>query len=317
MKPITLALTLALATMASPATAKPLCTAVTPGPAQGAMVPWNYGGKALLKIPANWDTTAAYKELESYGYCTTKAQPPAPAQDAPDATPKPQVRSSQEIIKERVERAKNEPRQDKNSWPTLIFIGLILWAIFSTTKEDSDDPLKKIKREKGELPIFSGVTEPSPWLADQKAPITPSPYLSEVMPRSTQQATQGAPDSTPEPAPTHTPEPHGSQGFGAKFGEGSEPGSEPGSEKVRELSPDQARQAFLADSPYCIHDDDCFVMAVIRLGLIAKLKKAEIQNAFFWLKPEGPDSYKRSPITKGGNEPYERFTELFSEVQSS
>jgi len=314
---ITLALTLALATMASPAIAKPLCTAVTPGPAQDAMVPWSHGGKLLLKIPANWDTTAAYKELESYGYCTTKATPPEPTQAPPEQAETPQVRSSQDIIKERVEQATTEPREAKNSWPTLIFIGLILWAIFSTTKEDTDDPLKKMRREKGDPPFFSGVTAPSPWLADQKTAIASSPYLSEVQPRSTQQATQASPDSTPEPIPTHTPEPHGSQWFGPKFGEGSEPSSEKGSDKSSELSPEQAGQAFLADSPYCIHDDDCFVKAVIRLGLIAKLKKAEIQNAFFWVKPDGADTYKRSPITKGANASYERFTELFSEVQSS
>ena len=312
--PFILALTLSLAAVAGPAMAKPQCWELQPGPSPNpAMIAWWGGGKKLLETPANWDTQRAYKELKAWGFCTDKPTPkptPQPTQEAPRPEEAPRVKSSREIILDRLEKAE-QPQQGegKNSWAMVLFIGGVIWAIISTAKEEDPDPLKKLKRERGLIDFHSGITEPSPWLADQVKPL-PSPA------QVTYQGTQEAPRSTPEPAPTHTPEPQGSQGFGAKFGEGSEPGSEKSSEQGSELSPDQARQTFLADSPYCIYDDDCFVKAVIRLGITAGLKKAEIQNAFFWLKPEGEDSYKRSPITKGGNEPYARFTELFTEVVS-
>jgi hypothetical protein len=274
------------------------------------MIAWWGGGKKLLETPANWDTQRAYKELKAWGFCTDKPTPkptPQPTQEAPQPEEAPKVRSSREIILERLEQSE-QPQQGKgkNSWAMVLFIGGVIWAIVSTAKEEDPDPLKKLKRERGLIDFHSGITEPSPWLADQVKPL-PSPA----------QATQEGTQDGYTPTATHQPEPQHTQWCEPRVSPPTHDGVSSGVEPVWSMTPEQAKSLFDADRPYCIHDDDCFCRSVIRLGLAAELKKSEIMEAFYWLKPDGEDSYKRSPITRGsGNKPYERFTELFSEVQS-
>ena len=298
-----------LSLLALPVQAKPACWQVVPGPTPDpALVAWWHGGKKLLETPAAWDVARAYQELESYGYCS-KTGERASSQPATAATePVREVRSSAEIIKEKLEadKAQRSENSRQNSWPVILFFAGAVAAFIKAAKEDDGDIHKEVETKSRRF--FSGVKEPSPWLLDQ----VPPARVGAPAPSAPVSSEPGA-GTTPEPA-----EPTSSQWFGGKFGKSSD-NREPGSEKVRKrfeaVSQDQLRQTFEAEKPYCINDDDYFVMAVIRMGREAGMKKGEIMSAFYYLKPEGADTYVKSPVTKGENTNYERFNELYAEVE--
>lgn len=303
-------LAFSLSLLALPAQAKPACWQVQPGPTPDpALVAWWQGGNKLLETPATWDVQRVYQELESYGFCAVNPKPGTVSESATvQAQPVRTVRSSAEIIKDKLQedKVKRSENSRQNSWPVMLFLAGAIAAFVKAVKEDDGDITKEVATKSRRF--FSGVKEPSPWLLDQIPPVRvgspalPSPASSEP----------GA-GTTPEPA-----EPTSSQWFAEKFGKSSD-AREPGSEKVRKkfgaVLPAQLRQTFEAEKPYCIADDDYFVMAVIRMGREAGLKKGEIMNAFYYLKPEGSDTYVKAPVTKGENTNYERFNKLYAEVE--
>ncbi|NDC40284.1 MAG: hypothetical protein EBZ77_01850 [Chitinophagia bacterium] len=307
--PLTLALTIAIASVAAPAlAAKPACWQVQPGPTPDpAKVAWWTGGKKLLDTPASWDVQRVYQELQSYGFCVIN---PGSNAETSSGVPVLRVRSSSEIIKENLEKEKVQDLSNTGSisWPTLLFLVGAGIAVFRAVKDD-DSLLDKEKKEKDNR-FFSGISQPSPWLADQILPVPASLPSSAPSPSS-------EPDA---PVMREPPEPTSSQWFGRKFGkssDGSEPGSEKSSEKVRSFFREECLRAIKADSPYCIDDDDTFVKSVIRLAIKAGLKKGETMGYFYWLKPQGDNAYVKTIISKGENKNYERFNELYAEVEYS
>lgn len=303
-------LAFSLSLLALPVQAKPACWQVQPGPTSDpALVAWWQGGKKLLETPAAWDVQRVYQELESYGFCATKPEPGMVSESATvQAEPVRQVRSSTEIIKDKLEedKAKRSENSRQNSWPVMLFLVGAIAAFVKAVKEDDGDITKEVETKSRRF--FSGVKEPSPWLLDQIPPVR----VGSPAPPSLASSEPDA-GTTPEPA-----EPTSSQRFGRKFGKSSDV-CEPGSEKVRKkfgaVSQDQLRQTFEAEKPYCISDDDFFIMAVIRMGRDAGMKKGEIMSAFYYLKPEGADTYVKSPITRGENTNCERFNELYAKVE--
>lgn len=302
-------LAFSLSLLALPVQAKPACWQVVPGPTPDpALVAWWHGGKKLLETSAAWDVARAYQELQSYGYCS-KTGDQASSQSTTAATePVREVRSSTEIIKERRDQyeAQKNNSDTPNSLGDLIFLGGLVAAIFIGLKGSKNDLLETPEQSARRF-FSSGVTEPSPWLADQVAP--------------TRSGTPDMDAGDHTPAPAYTPTPKHTQGCGQSVSQvcdSSHPGVNPGVGEVWRLTPEQARHLWASAKPFPahnIHDDDTLVKSVIRVGIVAGLNKASTMEAFYWVKPESKDTWIKTPVTKGSNnKPYDRFSELFDDV---
>lgn len=306
MKPkIKLALGISLLSLsiATPALAKPLCWQVNPRVRADDQVSWHYRGKALLMTPKSWDVERAYAELESYGYCTIEPIPAAtkPAQPAAPST-EPADKSEQDIsnlslIEQRALAARQgSPKTDSDSDGSGSFIVLMIALAFGFWVHDRRDQKQHQQRFYQPSPAY----EEHPWDTDFKSPPNPSPdtHLVAILPVTQRQA------FVPKNA-----EPPGIDEFSSEVQD--DPNS--GSDMVFTISQEEALKVFREPEFYDVFDDDCFLKAAIRVGISAKLTKEQIQARFIWLKEEGSIIH-RSPVTKGGNKAYQRFTNLYNQV---
>ena len=303
-------LAFSLSLLALPVQAKPACWQVQPGPAPDpALVAWWQGGKRLLETPAAWDVQRVYQELESYGFCAVNPKPSTVLESATvPAEPVQQVRSSTEIIRERRDQyqAQKASPSTPNSLGDLVFLGGLIAAIFVGLKGSKNELLETEEQQSRRF-FSSGVTEASPWLADQVAPARSGSLDMDAGDRT--------------PAPAHAPTPKHTQGCAPSVNEvcdSSHHGVNPSVNEVWKLTPEQARHLWTSAKPFPahnIHDDDTLVKSVIRVGIVAGFNKASVLEAFYWVKPESEDTWVKTPVTKGtNNKPYTRFSDLFDDV---
>lgn len=200
-----------------------------------------------------------------------------------------------------------------------------LWALFTSHKENAADELPLSMRHTAPVPpptngsenyiigwdgqlvstqvsqpeispgALSGVTEPSPWLADQIPPMQPTyPHSMRgyIPPEPAPNTHQHTPAQTPTEPPAHQ-------------------GADDCAEENEPPNRDALKAVFERDAPYNIYDDDTFVKAVLRMAILAGLNKGEAVEHFYFIGEGGEQTF----LTRGSNKAYQRFKTLFDEVK--